>query len=427
VASQYDTKKVFSWALYDWANSAFATTVMAGFFPIYFKQYWNAGTDVTVSTFWLGAANSAASIIIVALAPILGAIADKGGAKKKFLLFFALMGVVMTGALYLVAQGNWVLAIFLYVFGVVGFSGGNVFYDSLLIDVSSPHKVDFVSALGYGMGYLGGGLLFACNVAMVLRPELFALSGKSEAVRLSFVSVAIWWAVFSLPLFLFVEEPKVKGRTTGWRAIKGGFGQLHATFAEIRRLKVVFLFLAGYWLYIDGVDTIVRMAVDYGLSLGFDAEGLIVALLITQFVGFPAAIVFGGVGEKVGAKAGIIFGLAVYTAITVWAFFMTRAIEFYALAVAIGLVQGGVQALSRSMYTRIIPANKAAEFFGFYNMLGKFAAVIGPIMVGWLSIIFGDTRPAILSIILLFIAGAILLYFVNEEEGRRMASDLERI
>ncbi len=427
MAQDYDKKKVISWAFYDWANSAFATTVIAGFFPVFFKQYWNTGTDVSISTFRLGAANSIASLIIVALAPVLGAIADKGSAKKKFLLFFAVMGVVMTGALYFVSQGYWGVAVFLYIFGLIGFSGGNIFYDSLLMDVSSPRKVDFVSALGFAMGYLGGGILFAINVAMTLRPEFFGLADQGEAIRLSFVSVAIWWSVFSIPIFLFVKEPRPRDRSTGWNAIVGGFRQLYATFAEIRRLRVVVLFLLGYWLYIDGVDTIVRMAVDYGLSLGFDADGLIVALLITQFVGFPSAIAFGKIGEKLGPKIGIFIGIGVYIAVTVWAFFMTHEIEFYALAIAIGLVQGGVQALSRSFFTRIIPTNKSAEFFGFYNMLGKFAAVIGPILMGWVGIVFGDPRIGILSIIVLFASGAILLYLVNEQEGSRMARALEKI
>ncbi len=427
MAKGFDRKRIFSWALYDWANSAFATTVIAGFFPIFFRQYWSTGTDVTITTFRLGVSNSVASLVIVALAPVLGAIADKGGTKKKFLLFFAVMGVVMTGALYFVAEGNWGFAVLLYALGIIGFSGGNVFYDSLIVDIAGPKKIDFVSALGFAMGYLGGGILFAFNVFMTLRPELFGLASQSEAIRISFISVAIWWAVFSIPVFLFVKEARVKDHQAGWHAIAGGLCQLRMTFKEIRRLRVVSLFLLGYWLYIDGVNTIVRMAVDYGLSLGFDANSLIVALLITQFVGFPSALAFGKIGEKLGPKIGIFIGISVYIAVTTWAFFMTSVVEFYALAVAIGLVQGGVQSLSRSFYTRIIPSNKSAEFFGFYNMLGKFAAVIGPALMGWVGIISGDSRFGILTIIPLFAAGAIFLFLVNEQEGTRMAKALEEI
>jgi UMF1 family MFS transporter len=422
----YDRKQALSWAFYDWANSAFATAVIAGFFPVFFKQYWSAGAEVTQSTFRLGAANSAASLVVVFLAPLLGAIADRGGAKKRFLLFFAAMGVVMTGALFFVARGDWALALVLYAGGIIGFSSGNVFYDSLLVHVSGPRKMDMVSALGYAFGYLGGGLLFAFDVFMTSRPELFGLASQAEAVRLSFITVAVWWAVFSVPVALFVREPRVPHRQSGWAAVAGGLRQLAHTFREVRQLRMVFLFLAAYWLYIDGVDTIVRMAVDYGLSLGFPAKGLISALLITQFVGFPSAIAFGKIGERLGARTGIFIGLGVYILVTGYAYFMTTEAEFYALAVAIGLVQGGVQSLSRSFYARIIPSGKSAEFFGFYNMLGKFAAVIGPVMMGWVGVAFGSSRLGILSIVVLFLAGAILLSRVDEAEGIRMAGELEK-
>jgi len=427
MAREYDLKKVLSWALYDWADSAFATTVMAGFFPVFFKQYWSADADVTVSTFQLGTANSLASLIVLMFAPVLGAIADKGSAKKKFLLFFATMGIVMTGSLYFVAQGDWGMAAAFYILATIGFSGGNIFYDSLIVSVAGAKKMDVVSALGFALGYLGGGLLFALNVAMTLTPQAFGLANASEAVRVSFLSVAIWWGVFSIPIFLFVEEPRTGGGLAGWRAVTGGFRQLSATFQEVRKLRVVFLFLIGYWLYIDGVDTIVRMAVDYGMSLGFRSNSLIVALLITQFVGFPAALAFGKIGEKLGTKTGIFLGIGVYVVVTIWGFFMKRELEFYALAAAIGLVQGGVQSLSRSFYTRLIPKSRAAEFFGFYNMLGKFAAVIGPFLTGWVSVATGNPRYSILAILLLFISGAAILAFVNEKEGHRMAEELGKL
>ena len=426
-SSAYDRKKVVSWALYDWANSAFATTVMAGFFPIFFKQYWSSGCPAVESTFRLGAANSIASLIIVIAAPILGAIADRGSAKKRFLMFFAFLGALMTGALFFVSEGSWVMAVLIYVCGIIGFSGSNIFYDSLLVSVAGPKKVDFVSALGFAFGYLGGGILFAFNVFMTQRPEVFGLSGPAEAIRFSFISVALWWAVFSIPVMVFVEEGQDRREPLNLDIVTNGFRQLVHTFDEIRKLKVVFIFLLGYWLYIDGVDTIVRMAVDYGLAIGFKAEGLVLALLVTQFVGFPSAIVFGKIGEKFGPKTGIFIGIGVYCLITIWAYFMSREIEFYMLAAGIGLVQGGVQSLSRSLYVRIIPKNKSAEFFGFYNMLGKFAAVIGPIMMGWVGVASGNSRAGILSLIILFVAGAALLSRVNIEEGVRMANELEQL
>ncbi len=421
------SKKVISWSLYDWANSAFATSVMAGFFPVFFKQYWSTGVEVTTSTFRLGMANSIASLIVAALAPVLGAIADRGGAKTRFLLFFAAMGIIMTGGMFFVAKGAWEVAVLLYVLGIIGFSGGNVFYDSLIVDVSPPGRTDMVSSLGFSLGYLGGGLLFALNIFMTLKPAFFGLADSSEAVRVSFLNVAIWWAVFSIPIMIFVKEPATAHRKSGWGMVGAGFRQLRSTFGEIRKLRLVFLFLIGYWLYIDGVDTVIRMAVDYGMSLGFEANSLIVALMITQFVGFPAAIAFGKLGEKLGTKAAILLGIAVYVGVTIWALFMDKTAEFYALAVVVGLVQGGVQSLSRSFYARIIPANKAAEFFGFYNMLGKFAAVIGPFLVGWVGVLTGNPRIAIFSIIILFIGGGVILYMVDEREGARAARALEQI
>ena len=422
----YDARKTLSWAFYDWGNSAFATTVMAVFFPLFFRDYWSAGTDENLISLHLGTANSLASIMVAAMAPVLGAIADRGSARKRFLLFFAAMGIVMTGSLYLVARGDWLMAASLFVLASIGFSGGNIFYDSLIVGVAEPRKMDFVSALGYSLGYLGGGLLLVLNVAMYQWPDVFGLADADAAVRVSFISVALWWAIFSIPIFLFVKEPGVDNTITGWSAVRAGFRQLISTFREIRQLRTVFLFLIGYWLYIDGVDTIIRMAVDFGMNLGFDNQDLIVAILITQFVGFPAAIAFGKIGEKLGTRTGIFIGIGVYIAVTIWGFFMDQVAEFYGLAIAIGLVQGGVQSLSRSFYTRIIPPNKAAEFFGFYNMLGKFAAVIGPFLMGWVGALTGSPRYAILSVIVLFVAGAAFLWVVDEEKGRQMAEDLGR-
>jgi UMF1 family MFS transporter len=421
-----DRKRILSWAFYDWANSAFATTVMAGFFPLFFKQHWSAGTAATVSTFQLGAANSAASIIVAFLAPILGAIADRGSTRKKFLLYFAAMGIVMTGALPFVAAGSWEAAIVLYIFATVGFSGGNIFYDALIVNVAPKEQMDSISALGFALGYLGGGLLFALNVTMTLTPQTFGLNDASEAVRLSFISVAVWWAIFSIPLLVFVPEPQ--NNTPGPRRnpLSAGIQQLKTTFKKVRQLRVVCLFLLGYWLYIDGLDTIVRMAVDYGMSLGFASKDLITALLITQFVGFPAAMAFGWIGGKLGAKTGIFMGITVYLGVTLWGFLMQEAWEFYLIAAVIGLVQGGVQSLSRSFYTRIIPKSQSAEFFGFYNLLGKFAAVIGPLLMGWVGMLTGNARYSILSISILFLCGGALLAFVNEDEGHRLAEQLER-
>ncbi|MDJ0805678.1 MAG: MFS transporter [Gammaproteobacteria bacterium] len=415
---------VLAWAFYDWANSAFATTVMAGFFPVFFKQYWSTGVAATESTFRLGLVNSIASLVIVCLAPVLGAIADQVGGKKGFLLFFAALGIISTGALQLVAMGSWMAALVLYGLGLIGFSGSNIFYDALLVDVADKPHYDKVSSLGFALGYLGGGLLFAFAVLMTLYPDVFGLVDAAEAVRLSFILVALWWALFSIPLFFLVRETGVESPAKDW--LSGGFRQLAMTFRKIRQLRMTFLFLLAYWCYIDGVDTIVRMAVDYGLSIGFDANNLMVALLITQFVGFPAALLFGRIGAKRGPKQGIMLAIFVYLLILLWAYRMDSIWEFYLLAMAIGLVQGGIQALSRSLFARLIPHDQAGEFFGFYNMLGKFAVVIGPVLMGWVGVLSGDSRMAILSVSLLFVMGALLLARVDVEAGHRAARSFER-
>ena len=439
------TKKgIWGWAMYDWANSAFATTVMAGFFPIFFKDYWSVGADVNVSTAQLGVANSIASLIVALMAPILGAIADKGSAKKKFLIFFAYLGALMTAGLFLVEQGDWAMAIFVYIMGIIGFSGANIFYDALLPSVTHEKNIDRVSGLGFGMGYLGGGILFALNVAMTLSPDTFGLADAGQAVRFSFLSVAIWWGLFTLFTIFWVEEKKPTGTLGGIAVIKAGFQQYLDTWKKIRHLQTVSIFLLAYWFYIDGVDTIIRMAVDYGMSIGFESTDLIIALLITQFVGFPAAIIFGRLGEKWGVRKSIYLGIFSYIIITFWGVLMTKPIEFYSLAIAIGMVQGGIQALSRSYYSRLIPKGQEGEFYGFYNMLGKFAAILGPLLIGVVGLTIKGTlgplastpeqhlaigqiasRWGIGSVVILFVIGAILFKFVDEEEGKREAAYIE--
>lgn len=418
-------KTIFSWALYDWANSAYATVILAGFFPLFFKQYWSDATNVSQSTFQLGLTNSIASTVIVILAPVLGAIADAGNHKKRLLLIFAGLGIIMSAGLYFVAQNETYLALTLFALSIIGFSGSVIFYDALIVGICEKASYDKVSTFGFALGYLGGGILFAFDVYMTLNPAEFGFANSSEAVKFSFLTVSVWWFVFSLPLFFNVPEIKTANNVKLTQAVFAGFKQLKTTFNNIKKLRMVFLFLCAYWLYIDGVDTIVRMAVDYGMSLGFDSGNLITALLITQFVGFPAAIGFGYLAHYIGTKRGILIGIAVYLFVTIWATQMQDVSEFYLLAIIIGLVQGGVQALSRSFYARIIPEQCAAEFFGFYNMLGKFAAVLGPIMMGVVSVLSQSPRLSILSISVLFIAGGILLYYVDEEKAKKMLADYQ--
>ena len=410
----FRSRPIFAWALYDWANSAFATTVIAGFFPVFFKQYWSAGTDAVTSTAQLGFANSIGSVFILIAAPILGAIADGGASRKKYLGAFTALGIAASAGLWFVGQGDWSTAAIVYVLASIGFSGAMIFYDALIVSVSPPTRYDEVSAFGYSLGYIGGGLLFAINVAMTLSPATFGLAGAAEAVRLSFVMVAAWWLVFSIPLFRRVPEPP--RIDTAASATASGLRSLANTLREYRTHRMAGMLLLAYFFYIDGVHTIIRMAVDYGLSLGFPSESLIVALLITQFVGFPAALAFGLVAARVGPKPALYVGVAVYVAVTVWAYFMTTVIEFYVLAVVVGLVQGGVQAISRSLYARFVPAAQSGEFFGFFNMIGRFAAIIGPSLVAVTGLLTGSSRLGILSVIVLLVVGMVLLTFVREQE-----------
>jgi UMF1 family MFS transporter len=406
-------RALWSWALYDFANSAFATTVMAGFYPVFFKQYWSAGVPAAESTYRLGAANSLASLIVAVLAPMLGAVADRSPMTKKLLLGFAALGVLTTAGLGLVGKGQSFDASALYTAACVGFAASIALYDALIMAIADEAERDRASSLGYALGYLGGGVLFALNVLMTLQPHWFGLADAAGAVRASFVLVAVWWAVFSVPLALHVREPNA-GELAPMRAALGGVRQLGSTVRKVAKLRNVWLFLLAYWLYIDGVDTIIRMAVDYGLSLGLPSKSLMIALLIVQFVGFPAAIVYGRIGGAIGTKRAIALGIAVYIGVTVMAAQMTTAAEFYALAVVIGLVQGGVQALSRSLFSRLIPEREAAELFGFYNMLGKFAAILGPVLMGWVAVLTGSARLSILSVSILLIAGGGLLLLVRD-------------
>lgn len=407
--------EIWSWALYDWANSAFATTVLAGFFPLFYKQHWAGALDVTESTYRLGLANSFAGAIIAVSAPVLGAIADAGSLKKRLLAVFAALGIASTAALSLIGPADPTTPLIFFGAASVGFMAANVFYDALIVDVQPEGDRSRVSALGYALGYLGGGLLFALNVAMVLGPERFGLPDAAAGVRVSFASVSVWWALFSLPLLLVVQERVGASRGGVTRAVVEGFSQLRHTLGRARRLRPVWLFLVAYFLYIDGVDTIIRMAVDYGLSLGLESSDLITALLITQLVGFPAALGFGKLGTRLGAKAGVLLGLAVYVVVTVWAALLDSALEFYILAALVGLTQGGVQALSRALYASLIPPDESGEFFGFYNMLGKFAAVLGPALVGVTGKLTGSPRAAILIVLLLIGAGAAMLGRVRVE------------
>lgn len=410
------SQPVWGWVLYDWANSAFATVVLAGFFPLLFQDFWSTGVSAAESNLRLGWINAVAGLSIALAAPVLGAVADRAGAKKRFLIAFTIWGIVATGLLSAVPGGAWLPAASLFVCAMIGFAGANIFYDALLLAVAPPERWHFVSGLGFAMGYLGGGLLYLGCVLAALNPHALGFADATAAATAAFLATALWWGVFSIPLMLLVREP-APARRVRRRVWARGFAQLLETIRHLRAFRVVGVFLLAYWLYIDAVGTVIRMAIAYGRSLGFAQNELIVALLITQFVGFPAAILFGWLGERIGPRRGIYLGLAVYIGVCLWGVLIRQPWEFFSIAVLVGLVQGGVQSLSRSFYARLIPADGAGEFFGFYNLMGKFGVLIGPPLFGLFGVWFGNPRYSMLALIVLFVAGGVLLARVRESEA----------
>ncbi len=411
------SKEVISWAFYDWANSAFATTVIAGFFPIFFKSFWANSLSDTESTALLGLANSLSGFFILIFAPFLGALADITFRKKYMLVFFMLIGAGSTASFFFIYEGYWMIAVIAYILASIGFSGGNIFYDSLIIDVSNDQSRNQVSAFGYAMGYLGGGILFVVNVLMYLQPNIFGLASEIDAVLFSFLSVAIWWSIFTLPLIKFVKERK--GEITSLSltsTVKNSFFRVINTFKEIRQYKNLFYFLVAYWLYMDGIDTVVRMALAFGSDIGLASSELIVALIITQFIGFPSTIFFGLLAERFGLKILLYIGIGIYILICFGGLLISTIFGFYLLAGVIGLVQGGVQSVSRAVFSKMVPDGKDSEFFGFYNLVGKSAVIFGPMMMGLVSYLFSDPRAGIISLLILFIPGLLVLRMVEIKE-----------
>ena len=412
LTKKYTFREKFSWSLYDWANSVFATTILAGFFPLFFKSYWGGDLDDATSTALLGTASSVAGFIIVLIAPVLGAMADLSRNKKIFLLIFALVGIISTSTLFFISYGSWLWSLIIFGLSIIGFSGANIFYDSLLIDVSSNEDRNYVSSLGYALGYLGGGILFLINVSMYLYPSIFNLNSQIEGILYSFLTVAIWWFIFSIPLFLFVKQKNFEATTDFRSPFKQSFTRVFETFKEIKKYKPVLIFLVAYWFYIDAIDTIVRMAIAYGTDLGFDSSKLIIALIFTQFIGFPATFAYGFLAERFGLFNMLVVGILIYIFICFYSLFISNTKDFFILAGLVGLVQGGVQSVSRTIFSRLIPQDKATEFFGFYNLIGKSAVVVGPALVGWMAYIFNDPKAGIISLLILFIPGIVILFYV---------------
>jgi len=421
-------KMIYSWALYDWANSAFATTIMAAVLPTFYSDVAAKNLPrVTASSYW-GYTNTIVMLLIALSAPVLGAMADHSGAKKRYLGSFASLGILATAAMYFISTGDWLLASILYILGRAGFAGANIFYDSLLPHIAGEDNIDRVSALGYAIGYLGGGLLLAVNLAWIMMPGKFGFPNAEIATRISFVSVAVWWAIFSVPLFKNVPEPPA-ARIAGESAhpIKAGFQRIGKTFSEIRQYRQLFRFLLAFWLYNDGIGTIIVMAVIYGKEIGIGTTDLIGTILMIQFVGVPFSLLFGRIPGWIGStKRAILLALSVYMMIAIGGYFMQTALHFWLLGFAVAMVQGGSQALSRSLYGAMTPKSKSAEMFGFYDVSSKFAGILGPAMFGVVGQLTGSSRLSIVSLVIFFIIGGALLLTVNEKEGIKVAKEIDQ-
>jgi UMF1 family MFS transporter len=427
-----DRPELRAWAMYDWAASSMQTTIMVAVFPIYFVKVAGAHLVQSRATQQLATVNTVALVLIAIASPILGAASDYSGKKKPLLAAFMSVGVAAVAGLFFVHTGDLALASWLFILALVGVTGSFVFYESLLPHIAGPQEIDRVSTAGYAMGYVGGGLLLALNLAWIQKPAWFGLpagpgldeSAATLPARLAFLSVAVWWVVFSLPLFRRVAEPPRKLEVDERRdekPVRAAFMRLGETFRELRGYRQAFLMLLAFLIYNDGIQTIIKMATAYGTELGIGQSALIGAILLVQFVGIPCSFLVGMLAGRIGAKRSLFLGLLIYTAISILGFFMKTALHFYVLAGLVGMVQGGTQALSRSLFASMIPHHKSGEFFGFFSVFEKFAGIFGPLIFAGTIAATGSSRNAILSVIAFFAVGAAILALVDLDEGRRQA------
>ncbi|WP_027634356.1 MFS transporter [Clostridium hydrogeniformans] len=409
------TKKEKSWILYDWANSAYSIVITTAILPVFFKQVAANNINSATSTAYWGYSNSIATLIISILAPLLGAIADYKGRKKKFFSSFLILGVMSTALLSVVQEGNWILCIFIYIFSVIGFTGSNIFYDAFLIDVTSEENMDMISSHGFAFGYIGSCIPFIISILFIKNPSLLGLT-TSSATRLSFIITALWWLFFSIPMIKNVNQTYYIEPSK--HIIKDSFSSLFNTFKNIIGYKNIFLFLISYFFYIDGVNTIIKMSTAYGLDLGIDGATLMIILLVLQFVAFPFTILYGKLSKKFSARTMIFVAIIIYTIISIYGYFITTKLDYWILALLVGSSQGGIQALSRSYFGKLIPKEKSTEFFGIYNIFGRFSSIFGPLLMGITSQVTGNSRSGVLSLIVLFILGFIFFMKVDKSSEK---------
>jgi UMF1 family MFS transporter len=422
-------RELRAWAMYDWANSAFVLIVVTAVFPIFYKNVTASELPGEKATEYYGWVTTGVLLAVALLAPVTGAIADFLGWRKRFLTFAVFLGVVPTACMVLLHRGDWVLALALFALGNLGVSSSFIFYDSLLPHVAKGDEIDRVSAGGYALGYLGSGLLLILNLSWIQFPGFWGIADAESATRLSFFSVAVWWLLFSIPILRSVKEPARRleaGEQTSFDAVRVGLRRLTSTFHQFRgSYRQAFVLLIAVLVYNDGIGTIIRMAALYASSRGLPDSDVILAILMVQFVGVPCSLLFGSLAGALGTKRAILAGLSVYTLATLIAYNMETIGEFYVLALLIGLVQGGTQALSRSLFASMIPHHRTSEFFGFYSVSEKVAGIFGPMVFSLMISLTGSTQPAVLSLIVFFVAGAVLLLLVDEQKGREEAQRIE--
>jgi MFS transporter, UMF1 family len=417
-------RELRAWAMYDWANSAFWTTVIVAVFPPFFSDDAAAGLPPAAATARFAWSTTFAVTVVALLGPILGAVADYRAVKKKLLAVFMAVGVIATLLMATIDRGNWMYAALLFVVANIGVAASQVFYDSLLPHIAAPEEFDRVSTSGFALGFLGGGVLLLVNLAWILSPATFGLADTVAAIKLSFASVAFWWLIFSIPLLWRVPEPPraLEADETGRESsIRAALVRVWETFHELRGYRQAFLMLVAFLLYNDGIQTIIRMASIYGAEIGIDRNAQIAAFVVVQFTGIPCSFAFGSLAGRIGPKRAIYLALVVYTGISILGYFMTTTWHFFALAFLVGTVQGGSQALSRSLFARMIPKHKSSEYFGFFSVFEKFAGIFGPALFAASVTMFGSSRAAILSVIVFFVAGGALLTRVDVAEGEAQA------
>ena len=408
------SREIKAWISYDLGNSAFATTVLAAFFPIFYNQYWSSNIDSTLSAQYLSWTLVISNLTLLFTAPLIGAITDISKSTKKLFISMVMISIIGTGLLYTLEAGLWLYALIFFGIANYFFSASNVIYDKILVQIASPGLFSKISGYGYAWGYFGGGFLFLINACMSLYPELFGLSSQAEAIRWSFITVSIWWFIFLIPLAVTYKEPSAK--VVENQVIRNSFKNLINTFISISQYRNAFIFLIAFFLFIDGVHTVVALAATFALNLGLDSSSVIIALLMVQFIAFPSTLMWAYVGEKYSDKFVINFSILIYILIIIYTLFLSNAMEFYILAAMVGFVQGGIQGSSRGLFAKLIPHDKAGEFFGLFNTFGKAGAFMGPALVGLFLALFENVRISLLPILVLFVLGLIVLYFVTTDE-----------